>query len=53
MEPDTSERSARYRRMEPPIRLDETVESVDVATPPVGADDAYRDQEWLIRHASG
>ncbi len=53
MEPDAEDTSARYRRMEPPVRRDELVESVDVANHPGMPYQPFREQEWLIRHAAG
>lgn len=53
MEPESTERSARYRDLEPPIPLDQMIESVDVSERPDVQDDQYRDQEWLLRNASG
>jgi len=53
MEAEGADRSARYRHLEPPIPLDQMIESVDVAERASGQDDAYRDQEWLIRNAIG
>ncbi len=53
MEPQDGERRARYRRLEPPIPVDQMIESVDVGGRSDTGDDAYRDQEWLIRNAPG
>lgn len=53
MDPEDDERSVRYRHLEPPISLDQMIESVDTAEHPDGQDDGYRDQEWLIRNTPG
>ena len=53
MEPDAEDTSARYRRMEPPVRRDQLVESVDVANHPGMPYQPFREQEWLIRHTAG
>lgn len=53
MKPDGVERIAGYQHLEPPIPLDQMIESVDVATNADIGDAAYRDQEWLVRHALG
>lgn len=53
MDPKDDERSERYRYLEPPIPLDQMIESVDTADHSDGKDDGYRDQEWLIRNTLG
>ncbi|WP_336626706.1 MULTISPECIES: hypothetical protein [unclassified Microbacterium] len=53
MEPDTADTSVRYRRLEPPVRRDQLVESVDVANHPDLPYQPFREQEWLILHATG
>ncbi len=53
MEAESSDPRARYRRLEAPIRVDQMIESVDVAEHPGAEDDAFREQQWLIRHAIG
>jgi hypothetical protein len=51
MEPEDSDPGARYRHLEPPIPLDQMIESVDAGQQPDSGDAGYRDQEWLIRNA--
>ncbi|WP_298742014.1 hypothetical protein [uncultured Microbacterium sp.] len=53
MEHEESDPSSRFRHMEPPIPLDQMVETVDVAEHTDLPDDGYRDQQWLIRAALG
>lgn len=53
MEAESSDPRARYRRWEEPIPFDQMIESVDVAKHPDAQDDAFREQQWLIRNAMG
>lgn len=53
MDSGDDERILRYQHLEPPIPLDQMIESVDVADHPDGQDEGYRYQEWLIRNAPG
>jgi hypothetical protein len=48
-DPSGEEARSRYRHLEPPIALDQTTELVDVSAVPEPQDEAYREQEWLIR----
>lgn len=38
-----------YRHLEPPIAVDQTIETVDASTPPESQDEGYRAQERLLR----
>lgn len=53
MEPEKTGETPPYRYLEPPIPLDQMIESVDVGKHPDTTDSGYRDQEWLIRNAIG
>ncbi len=53
MEPRSLDEGARYRHLEPPVPLDQMIESIDVSPHADPQDDAYREQEWLIRHLPG
>lgn len=48
-DPSAEDPRFRYRHLEPPIALDQTMETVDASTAPELQDEAYREQEWLIR----
>lgn len=42
----------RYRHLEPPVTPDQMMESVDTSVLEA-RDDGYREQEWVLRNASG
>lgn len=43
----------KYSRLPDPIRLEDTITSVDVASVPETKDDYWREVEWMLRVAGG
>jgi len=48
-DPSAEDPRSRYRRLEPPIALGQTMETVDASTPPESRDEGYSEQERLLR----
>ena len=45
----TAEQESRYRRLPEPIRLEDTITSLDVEPVPQQKDDYWREVEWMLR----
>lgn len=48
-----SDAESRYARLPDPIRLEDTVTSVDVVVQPEEKDDYWREVEWMLRVTGG
>ena len=47
------ETTNKYSRLPEPIRVEDTITSVDVVVPPEEKDDYWREVEWMLRVAGG